>query len=167
LGWGGWRVRSRGLGGPVLLSVPPPPGRHEAAPPHLTAIKPCNPGIHAFPDTHPPHTTTHHHTPPHTTTHNNQDDVEVKLMMGDELRLRHKCPAARPPWEGTGHVINTGGSSEEVRGVGGPENSPLCHHAPFACVCLGCVVACLSGNLGCVRPHLLQPHLTGNSEGVG
>lgn len=36
-------------------------------------------------------------------------------MMGDELRLRHKCPAGRPPWEGTGHVIITGGSSEEVR----------------------------------------------------
>lgn len=48
-----------------------------------------------------------------------QDDVEVKLMMGDELRLRHKCPSGRPPWEGTGHVIITGGSSEEVsRGWG-------------------------------------------------
>lgn len=35
-------------------------------------------------------------------------------MMGDELRLRHKCPSGRPPWEGTGHVVNTGGSSEEV-----------------------------------------------------
>lgn len=35
-------------------------------------------------------------------------------MMGDELRLRHKCPSGRPPWEGTGHVIITGGSSEEV-----------------------------------------------------
>eukprot|EP00878_Enallax_costatus_P012969 GHUV01013545.1.p1 GENE.GHUV01013545.1~~GHUV01013545.1.p1 ORF type:complete len:870 (+),score=258.03 GHUV01013545.1:596-3205(+) len=43
-----------------------------------------------------------------------QDDVEVKLMMGDELRLKHRCPAGRPAWEGTGHVIITGGSSEEV-----------------------------------------------------
>ncbi|KAF8065906.1 UPF1 [Scenedesmus sp. PABB004] len=43
-----------------------------------------------------------------------QDDVEVKLMMGDELRLRHRCPAGRPPWEGTGHVITTRGASEEV-----------------------------------------------------
>jgi hypothetical protein len=42
----------------------------------------------------------------------------VKLMMGDELRLRHKCPSGRPPWEGTGHVVNTGGSSEEVRWFG-------------------------------------------------
>lgn len=40
-------------------------------------------------------------------------------MMGDELRLRHKCPSGRPAWEGTGHVIVTGGSSEEVRGVCG------------------------------------------------
>jgi hypothetical protein len=37
-------------------------------------------------------------------------------MMGDELRLRHRCPSGRPPWEGTGHVIITGGSSEEVGG---------------------------------------------------
>eukprot|EP00775_Hariotina_reticulata_P013312 gene13312-13441_t len=43
-----------------------------------------------------------------------QDDVEVKLMMGDELRLRHRCPSGRPAWEGAGHVILTGGSSEEV-----------------------------------------------------
>lgn len=43
-----------------------------------------------------------------------QDDVEVKLMMGDELRLKHRCPSGRPAWEGTGHVIITGGSSEEV-----------------------------------------------------
>lgn len=43
-----------------------------------------------------------------------QDDVEVKLMMGDELRLRHRCPSGRPAWEGTGHVIITGGGSEEV-----------------------------------------------------
>lgn len=35
-------------------------------------------------------------------------------MMGDELRLRHKCPSGRPPWEGTGHVVITGGGSEEV-----------------------------------------------------
>jgi hypothetical protein len=39
-------------------------------------------------------------------------------MMGDELRLRHRCPSGRPPWEGTGHVIITGGSSEEVSGGG-------------------------------------------------
>lgn len=51
----------------------------------------------------------------HVLLHRPQDDVEVKLMMGDELRLRHKCPAGRPAWEGTGHVIVTGGSSEEVR----------------------------------------------------
>jgi hypothetical protein len=50
----------------------------------------------------------------HVCLHCTQDDVEVKLMMGDELRLRHKCPAGRPAWEGTGHVIVTGGSSEEV-----------------------------------------------------
>jgi hypothetical protein len=50
----------------------------------------------------------------HVLLHRTQDDVEVKLMMGDELRLRHKCPAGRPAWEGTGHVIVTGGSSEEV-----------------------------------------------------
>jgi hypothetical protein len=45
-----------------------------------------------------------------------QDDVEVKLMMGDELRLRHRCPSGRPAWEGSGHVTLTGGSSEEVGG---------------------------------------------------
>lgn len=40
----------------------------------------------------------------------------MRLMMGDELRLKHRCPAGRPPWEGTGHVLSTGGGSEEVRG---------------------------------------------------
>lgn len=46
-----------------------------------------------------------------------QDDAEVRLLPGDELRLRH--PAAGPkgaPWEGTGRVAGVGaGASEEVQ----------------------------------------------------
>lgn len=34
-----------------------------------------------------------------------QDDIEVKLLPGDELRLRHKSAGARGVWEGTGHVV--------------------------------------------------------------
>ena len=45
-----------------------------------------------------------------------QDDVEVKLLMGDELRLKHKAAGAKGSWEGTGHVISSGGATEEVGG---------------------------------------------------
>mgnify|MGYP001811177043 CR=1 FL=1 len=31
--------------------------------------------------------------------------MEVKLLSGDELRLRHKSAGARGAWEGTGHVV--------------------------------------------------------------
>jgi hypothetical protein len=40
--------------------------------------------------------------------------VEVKLLMGDELRLKHKAAGAKGSWEGTGHVISSGGATEEV-----------------------------------------------------
>lgn len=57
-----------------------------------------------------------------------QDDVEVKLMMGDELRLKHRCPSGRPAWEGTGHVIITGGSSEEVKPTQNVQKDSLQHN---------------------------------------
>ncbi|KAI8467101.1 MAG: P-loop containing nucleoside triphosphate hydrolase protein [Monoraphidium minutum] len=45
-----------------------------------------------------------------------QDDVEVKLLPGDELRLRHKSAGAHGAWEGTGHVVGVAnGISEEVQ----------------------------------------------------
>jgi hypothetical protein len=43
-----------------------------------------------------------------------QDDVEVKLLLGDELRLKHKAAGAKGPWEGTGQVVSGGGATEEV-----------------------------------------------------
>lgn len=33
-----------------------------------------------------------------------RDDTEYKLMPGDELKLRHRAPGNRGPWEGVGHV---------------------------------------------------------------
>lgn len=45
-------------------------------------------------------------------TYTQQDDVEVKLLPGDELRLRHRSAGARGAWEGTGHVVG----GEELRG---------------------------------------------------
>lgn len=45
-----------------------------------------------------------------------QDDVEVKLLPGDELRLKHKSAGARGAWEGTGHVVGVAnGISEEIQ----------------------------------------------------
>jgi len=53
-------------------------------------------------------------TPP--THHPKQDDVEVKLLPGDELRLKHKSAGAKGSWEGTGHVV--GGEGSVVGRVG-------------------------------------------------
>ncbi len=43
-----------------------------------------------------------------------QDDVEVKLLPGDELRLRHKSAGARGAWEGIGYVVGGRSVTEEV-----------------------------------------------------
>lgn len=38
-----------------------------------------------------------------------------KVMVGDELRLKHPCPSlGRPPWEGVGTVVRMDRTSEEV-----------------------------------------------------
>ncbi|KXZ44312.1 hypothetical protein GPECTOR_69g405 [Gonium pectorale] len=42
-----------------------------------------------------------------------RDDNELKLMQGDELKLRHKNASNRGPWEALGHVL-TYQQSEEV-----------------------------------------------------
>ena len=34
-----------------------------------------------------------------------QDDSDVRLMTGDELKLRHRAPSNRAGWEGTGNVL--------------------------------------------------------------
>jgi regulator of nonsense transcripts 1 len=42
-------------------------------------------------------------------------DAGVRLVVGDELRLRHACPAlGSPPWEGVGTVVRLDPHSEEV-----------------------------------------------------
>jgi hypothetical protein len=48
-----------------------------------------------------------------------QDDVEVKLLPGDELRLRHKAAGAKGVWEGTGHVVGGEGAGALRRGGSG------------------------------------------------
>lgn len=54
-----------------------------------------------------------------------QDDAEVRLLPGDELRLRHAAAGARGAWEGTGYVVGGAGAalalffSEGGGGVGG------------------------------------------------
>ena len=34
-----------------------------------------------------------------------QDDTDLRLMPGDELRLKHRNASNRGPWEGVGNVI--------------------------------------------------------------
>ncbi|EFN53127.1 hypothetical protein CHLNCDRAFT_137486 [Chlorella variabilis] len=44
-----------------------------------------------------------------------KDSADMRLMIGDELRLRHPCPrAGSPPWVGIGFVSRLDDASEEV-----------------------------------------------------
>ena len=41
--------------------------------------------------------------------------MDLKLMIGDEVRLRHPCPrVGSPPWQGIGTVVRLDNASEEV-----------------------------------------------------
>ena len=43
------------------------------------------------------------------------DGVDSKVMVGDELRLKHPCPSlGSPPWEGVGTVVRLDKMSEEI-----------------------------------------------------
>lgn len=44
-----------------------------------------------------------------------KDSMDLKLMIGDEVRLRHPCPrVGSPPWQGVGTVVRLDNASEEV-----------------------------------------------------
>jgi hypothetical protein len=72
-----------------------------------------------------------------------QDDVEVKLLLGDELRLKHKAAGAKGPWEGTGQVVSGGGATEEV---GSHFKAPLCSSSTS-------LISCIHGPLRCSTLH--------------
>ena len=42
-----------------------------------------------------------------------KDDNDLRLVPGDELKLRHRAPSARQPWEMVGHVTRFD-TTEEV-----------------------------------------------------
>lgn len=41
-----------------------------------------------------------------------KDDNELRLMPGDELKLRHPCPNGGPAWEGAGQVVRLDATEE-------------------------------------------------------
>ena len=44
-----------------------------------------------------------------------KDSIDSKIMIGDELRIRHACPSlGSPPWECVGTVIRLDSTSEEI-----------------------------------------------------
>lgn len=65
-----------------------------------------------------------------------KDDRELRLMSGDELRLRHRNPNnSGQPWEGVGHVAQSTSATEEVcvemHSNDVPEDCTVGYHVEF------------------------------------
>ena len=60
-----------------------------------------------------------------------QDSTELRLMPGDELRLKHPCPNGNAPWESTGSVIRLDPSEEVCLELRATVNHPTSNVSAF------------------------------------